>query len=326
MENFPLITIRDLHVHFYTRHGIIHALNGVNLSIREGEATSIVGESGCGKTMTALSILRLVPGPVGKIVQGEIKFEGKNILTLSEKEMRRVRGNKISIIFQDPMTSLNPVFTVRNQLAEIFYLHWKALTKKEIRDRCMQMLKLVEMPMPEIRLNQYPHELSGGMRQRVMIASALACNPKILIADEPTTALDVTIQAQILELMHKLMEESNTAVILITHNLALVAEHMKRVIVMYAGQVVEKGPVDEVIDHPFHPYTKGLFRSIPRMSDDFSEMKRKLYEIPGVVPSLTSPPVRCIFFPRCSRRMKICEQEVPEMKDVGLDHHVWCWL
>lgn len=326
MEDQALLSIRNLHVHFYTGQGIVRAVNGVNLSIHPGDAVGIVGESGCGKTMTALSILRLVPGPMGRIVEGEIRFDGKDILALPEAAMRKIRGNQISMIFQDPMTSLNPVFTVGNQLAEVFRLHWKRLTKKEIRDRCVELLKVVEISMPEQRIQQYPFELSGGIRQRVMVASALACNPKILIADEPTTALDVTIQAQILELIHKLMVESKTAVILITHNLGLVAENTKRVIVMYAGKVVEQGPVDEMIDHPLHPYTQGLFRSIPRMAKDFSEMKERLLEIPGVVPSLTALPEGCTFGPRCSRRVEICEQKNPEMKEVGPDHHVWCWL
>ena len=298
----------------------------MNLSVSEGEALGIVGESGCGKTMTALSILRLVPGPMGKIVQGEIQFDGKDILKLPEKVMRKVRGNQISMIFQDPMTSLNPVYTIGNQMGEVFRLHWKRLKNKEIRDRCVELLKLVEIPIPERRFFQYPHELSGGMRQRVMIALALACNPKILIADEPTTALDVTIQAQILELIHKLKEESNTAVILITHNLGLMAENTKQVILMYAGKAVEYGPVDDVIDHPYHPYTQGLFRSIPRMTKNFREMKQKLHEIPGVVPNLIDLPKGCVFAPRCSRRMEVCDEKEPEKKEVGPGHHAWCWL
>ncbi len=326
MEKQPLLSIRNLHVQFDTGQGIVHAVNGVDLSIRQGDAIGIVGESGCGKTMTALSVLRLVPGPLGRIVHGEIIFDGKDILALPESTMRKIRGNQISMIFQDPMTSLNPVYTVGNQLAEVFRLHWRKLTNREIRDRCVELLKLVEIPMPERRARQYPHELSGGMRQRVMIASALACNPKVLIADEPTTALDVTIQAQVIELIHKLMKESNTAVILITHNLGLVAENTKRVIVMYAGKVVEEGRVDDVIEHPFHPYTQGLFYSIPRMTKDFIEMKQKLHEIPGVVPNLIRLPKGCAFEPRCSKRMGICEQKDPEKKEVGLGHHAWCWL
>jgi oligopeptide/dipeptide ABC transporter ATP-binding protein len=298
----------------------------MNLSIRQGEAVGIVGESGCGKTMTALSILRLVPGPSGRIVQGEIEFDGKDILKLPEEAMRRIRGNQISMIFQDPMTSLNPVYTIGNQMAEVFRLHWKRLKNKEIRDRCMELLKLVEIPMSERRIYQYPHELSGGMRQRVMIAMALACNPKILIADEPTTALDVTIQAQILELIHKLKEESNTAVILITHNLGLMAENTNQVILMYAGKAVEYGLVDDVIDHPFHPYTQGLFHSISRMTKNFSEIKQKLHEIQGVVPHLIHLPKGCTFTPRCPRRMEVCEQKEPEKKEIGPNHYAWCWL
>jgi oligopeptide/dipeptide ABC transporter ATP-binding protein len=326
MENQALLTIRNLHVHFHTAQGIVRAVNGVDLSIYQGDAVGIVGESGCGKTMTALSILGLVPGPLGRIVEGEIKFDGKNLLTLPKSTMRKIRGNQISMIFQDPMISLNPVFTIGSQLAEVFRLHWKKLTRKEIRDRCVELLKLVEIPIPERRIKQYPFELSGGMRQRVMIASSLACNPKILIADEPTTALDVTIQAQILDLMHNLMKESKTAVILITHNLGLVAENTNRVVVMYAGRIVEQGPVDDVIDHPLHPYTQGLFSSIPRMTKDFADMKERLHEIPGIVPSLTALPEGCTFGPRCSRRMQICGEKNPEMKEVGPGHCVWCWL
>ncbi len=326
MKEDYILSIKDLHVHFNTIQGIVRAVNGMNLSICKGEAVGIVGESGCGKTMTALSILRLVPGPLGRIVQGEIKFDGKDLLSLPEKEMRKIRGSQISMIFQDPMTSLNPCYTVGNQLAEVFRLHRKELANKKIHDHSVELLKLVEIPMPELRIRQYPHELSGGMRQRVMIASALACNPEILIADEPTTALDVTIQAQILELIHKLREESKTAVILITHNLGLMAENVERVLVMYMGKVVEQGRVDDVINHPFHPYTKGLFRSIPRMTKYFTEMKQKLYEIPGVVPSLIALPQGCAFAPRCLQRMEICEQRQPEMVEVGANHSVWCWL
>jgi len=325
MENRVLLSVRDLHVHFHTRQGIVQAVNGVNISIRQRDAVGIVGESGCGKTMTALSILRLVPGPSGRIVQGEIKFDGKDILKLPEADIRQIRGNQISMIFQDPMTSLNPVYTIGNQMAEVFHLHSKGLKNKEIRDRCVELLKLVEIPMPEQRIYQYPHELSGGMRQRVMIALALACKPKLLIADEPTTAVDVTIQAQIIELISKLKEESNTAVILITHNLGLMAENTNQVIMMYAGKVVENGAVDDVIDHPFHPYAQGLINSIPRMGKNFSEMKQKLHEIPGVVPRLINLPKGCIFAPRCPRRMEICEQKEPEKKEIGPNHHAWCW-
>jgi peptide/nickel transport system ATP-binding protein len=326
MGNQPLLSIRNLHVHFYKENGIIRAVNGVNLSIHEGDVVGIVGESGCGKTVTALSILRLVPTPMGRIVEGEIRFDGRDILALPETAMQKIRGNAISMIFQDPMTSLNPVFTVGNQLAEVFRLHWKKLTSKKIRNHCIDLLRLVEIPVPERRVEQYPFELSGGMRQRVMIASAIACNPKVLIADEPTTALDVTIQAQILDLIHKLIEEKKTAVILITHNLGLVAENTKRVIVMYAGKIVEQGSVDNVIDHPFHPYTQGLFRSIPRMTKEFAEIKQKLPEITGVVPNLAALPEGCTFAPRCSRQMEVCKQKVPEMTEVSPDHYVWCWL
>jgi oligopeptide/dipeptide ABC transporter ATP-binding protein len=268
----------------------------------------------------------LIPKPSGRIVRGEIEFDGKNLLNLPEPEMRIIRGNQISMIFQDPMTSLNPCYSIGNQLGEVFRLHRKELKRDEIRDRCEELLKMVEIPVPELRLKQYPHELSGGMRQRVMIASAIACRPRILIADEPTTALDVTIQAQILELIHKLKEESNTSVLLITHNLGLMSENADRVMVMYAGRIVEQGPVDEVIHHPVHPYTQGLFRSIPRMTKDFKEMKQQLIEIPGVVPSLRALPQGCAFAARCSKRRAFCEQQEPERVEVGPHHDVWCAL
>jgi oligopeptide/dipeptide ABC transporter ATP-binding protein len=321
-----ILSIKNLHVHFRTIQGTVRAVNGVNLSIRKGSAVGVVGESGCGKTLTALSILRLVPGPLGKIVQGKINFKGINLLALPEKEIRKIRGNSISMIFQDPMTSLDPCYSVGNQLAEVFRLHRKELNSREIRDHSVELLKLVEIPMPELRIHQYPHELSGGMRQRVMIASALACKPEILLADEPTTAVDVTIQAQILDLIRRLREESQTSVILITHNLGLMAENVDQVVIMYAGRVVEQGSVDEVIDHYFHPYTKGLFRSIPRMTKNFKEMKQKLHEIRGVVPSLFALPKGCPFAPRCPRKKGICEREEPKMIEVGANHYVWCWL
>jgi peptide/nickel transport system ATP-binding protein len=326
MEHHPLLCIRDLHVHFLTSRGTVRAVNGVHFTVGEGETIGIVGESGCGKTATGLSILRLIPKPAGRIARGEIEFEGKNLLTLPEAEMRKIRGNQISMIFQDPMTSLNPCYSIGNQLGEVFRLHRKELRRDEVMDRCEELLKLVEIPMPELRLMQYPHELSGGMRQRVMIASAIACRPRILIADEPTTALDVTIQAQILELIHKLREEANTSILLITHNLGLMAENADRVVVMYAGRIVEQGPVDQVIHHAFHPYTQGLFRSIPRMTENFKEMKQRLIEIPGVVPSLRALPQGCTFAPRCSKRRAICEQQEPEKVEVGPHHDVWCVL
>ncbi len=324
-ESGNILEIKDLHVHFFVPGGIVQAVNGVNIELREGEAVGIVGESGCGKTMTALSILRLVPKPAGRIPRGEIRFAGEDLRALPEKEMRRIRGNQISMIFQDPMTSLNPCYTVGNHLNEVFRLHRRELARKEIWDRCVELLKLVEIPGPELRLRQYPHELSGGMRQRVMIALALACKPKILIADEPTTALDVTVQAQILELIHNLREESKTAVLLITHNLGLMAENAERVIVMYTGKIVEEGPVDEMTAHPVHPYTQGLFRSIPRMTKDFREMKQRLQEISGVVPSLQTLPAGCTFGPRCPRRRAVCGEKVPERVPAGPGHYVWCW-
>ncbi len=326
MNHVDLLHIKNLHVHFQTERGTIRAVNGVDLTVRKGETIGIVGESGCGKTMTALSVLRLIPEPAGRITGGEIEFDGRNLLALPDQEMRRIRGNQISMIFQDPMTSLNPCYSIGDQLGEVFRLHRKELRRSQVREQCVELLRLVEIPMPELRLRQYPHELSGGMRQRVMVASAIACRPKILIADEPTTALDVTIQAQILDLIHKLKEESGTSVMLITHNLGLMAENADRVFVMYAGRIVEQGPVDEVVEHGIHPYTQGLFRSIPRMTKNFVEMKERLSEIPGVVPSLVALPRGCIFAPRCRKQSPACEEQVPEPIEVSPNHRVWCRL
>lgn len=320
----PLLKINNLKTYFFTSEGISRAADGVGFSLGGSETIGVVGESGSGKTVSALSILRLIPDPPGKIVDGEILFEGTDLLKLPQAEMREIRGNKISMIFQEPMTSLNPVFTIGNQISEAIMLH-QGLGKKDALEKCVGMLQLVRMPSPEQRAHEYPYQLSGGMRQRAMIAMALSCNPKILIADEPTTALDVTIQAQILELMNKLKEEMGTAIIMITHNLGVIAEMSKRVVVMYAGKIQEEGTVDAIFYHPQHPYTRGLLETIPRIDQDIRPGKN-LPEIPGMIPSLCSLPQGCPFHPRCSCLMDICFQQEPELREIGDGHLCRCWL
>ncbi len=320
-----LLNISNLQTYFYTEDGVSKAVDGVDYYVRKGETLGVVGESGCGKSVTALSIMRLIPQPPGKIAGGEITFEGRSLLDLSPDEMRKIRGNKISMIFQEPMTSLNPVFTIGNQIAEAIQLH-QGLSKKSALDRAIDMLKLVGIPSPEQRVKEYPHQLSGGMRQRAMIAMALSCNPSLLIADEPTTALDVTIQAQILDLMTSLKEEFNTSIILITHDLGVVAESVARVVVMYAGKIVEEADVYHIFENPLHPYTVGLLRSIPRL-DLTATKKERLQEIPGAVPIPSQLPTGCLFHPRCPRVMDICRQELPALKpSQEADHAVRCWL
>jgi oligopeptide/dipeptide ABC transporter ATP-binding protein len=301
-----LLEIRNLQTHFQTRPGLVRAVDGVSLHVDRGELLGLVGESGCGKSITALSILRLI-SPPGRIAGGEILFDGKNLLTLSEREMREIRGNEIAMIFQDPMTSLNPVFTVGEQIAEALRLHRK-LSRKDARLAAIYAMKEVAIPDPSRRVDDYPHQLSGGMRQRVMIAMALACDPKLLIADEPTTALDVTIQAQILELLNDLRRTRELGVLLITHDLGVVAEVADRVAVMYTGRIVEESPVEELFDTPKHPYTEGLLRSVPKLTADRIERITRLQTIEGVVPKPTSLPVGCHFSPRCSYRMPRCEE------------------
>ncbi len=323
----PLVEVKDLHTEFHTEDGLVKAVDGVNLHIGRGETLGVVGESGCGKSVTALSIMRLIPWPPGRIASGDIRFEGRDVLKLPEDEMRKIRGNEISMIFQEPMTSLNPVFTVGEQIAETVELH-QGLKRKEAMDKAVEMFKLVGIPLPERRVKEYPHQLSGGMRQRVMIAMALSCNPKLLIADEPTTALDVTIQAQILELMKKLKQELGMAIMLITHDLGVVAEMTERVVVMYAGKVVEEAPVRELYKHPLHPYTQGLLRSIPRLNAP----KERLHVIEGVVPSLMNLPPGCRFAGRCPHAFDKCRREQPSLRVVkgndgdGSRHAVSCWL
>ncbi|MCW5737915.1 MAG: ABC transporter ATP-binding protein [Enhydrobacter sp.] len=322
-----LLEVEDLGTWFYTRQGIVKAVDGVNFGVASGETLGIVGESGCGKSMTALSLMRLIPDPPGRIVSGSIKLGGKDLLKLSQEEMRKVRGNEISMIFQEPMTSLNPVMTIGKQISEALILH-RDMDKKAAWKRSVEMLDLVKIPEAAQRAKEYPHQLSGGMRQRAMIAMALACNPKVLIADEPTTALDVTIQAQILELIVELQREFGAAVILITHDLGVVAETARRVIVMYAGRKVEEAEVGELFARPMHPYTVGLMASIPRL-DLLRGADRvatdRLQEIPGIVPPLFALPEGCAFAPRCPKADDLCRRERPSYEQKQPGHWAACW-
>ena len=320
-----ILDIRDLKTFFYTYDGVVKAVDGVSYQLNAGEPLGIVGESGCGKSVSALSILRLIPDPPGRIVDGQIYFKETNLLELANDRMREIRGNRISMIFQEPMTSLNPVFTVGDQIAEAFRLH-QGMKRHEAREKSIDALRLVNIPSPEKCVSQYPHELSGGMRQRAMIARALGCNPEILIADEPTTALDVTIQAQIIDLMLQLKEELGTAIILITHDLGIIAETVKRVIVMYAGKIVEEAPTRAIFKTPLHPYTQGLLQSIPRLGDKVRLGRVRLEEIPGVVPSLYELPPGCRFSTRCRHTMEICRQREPELDEIEEGHFCRCWL
>jgi peptide/nickel transport system ATP-binding protein/oligopeptide transport system ATP-binding protein len=290
-----------------------------------GETVWLVGESGCGKSVTALSIMRLIKNPPGKIVEGSILFEGADLLKLSERKMQSIRGARISMIFQEPMTSLNPVYTIGHQIAEMFAIHHR-LNKKESRDRAVATLRQVQMPSPVKRADEFPHQLSGGMRQRAMIAMAMACNPKILIADEPTTALDVTIQAQILDLMLKLKEGFGAAVLIITHDLGVVAQIAQRIVVMYAGRVVEEGTTRDIFENPRHPYTRGLLRSVPRLGERSRKGRSRLMEISGIVPSLYDLPQGCSFHPRCRHVMDICREQPPKFFDLGGIHRMRCYL
>ena len=317
----PLLSVRDLKTYFFTIDGITRAVDGVSLDVHPGETLGIVGESGCGKSVTALSIMRLLPPRLARTVNGSVMFENRDLVTLDEAEMRRLRGNRLAMIFQEPMTSLNPVLTVGHQIAESVRIHTGA-SASAARVRATEMLRLVKIPDAERRLDDYPHQFSGGMRQRVMIATALACNPTLLIADEPTTALDVTIQAQILDLMLELKERTGAAVILITHNLGIVAETCRRVIVMYAGRKIEEAATGEQFDRPAHPYTRGLMASIPRLKA--KNRKRRLAEIPGIVPSLREPTEGCAFAPRCAYAVERCRVEAPELRTIGGGHVVAC--
>ena len=310
-KNGHLLEVNDLRTYFDTEDGVVKAVDGISFLLRRGETLGIVGESGSGKSVTNLSIIRLVPDPPGKIVSGEVIFDGQDILLLPRDEVRKIRGCRIAMIFQDPMTSLNPVFTVGEQIAEALRLHRK-LSKKEARRAAIEAMREVAIPDPSRRVDDYPHQLSGGMRQRVMIAMALACDPKLLIADEPTTALDVTIQAQILELLDELRKQRDLAVLLITHDLGVVAEVADRVAVMYTGRIVEESPVDELFARPKHPYTEGLLRSVPKLTSEHVARKERLETIEGTVPRPTDLPPGCHFAPRCSHRMPRCtEGEIP---------------
>ena len=321
----PLLQVEALKTYFYTLEGIAKAVDDVSFSLDTGETLGLVGESGCGKSVTALSLMRLIPEPPGRIVDGKVDFDGLNLLELSGPEMRRIRGKRISMIFQEPMTSLNPVFTIGGQISEMFVLHQK-LSKRESWDRAIDMLRRVQIPSPEKRVHEYPHQLSGGMRQRAMIAMALSCNPEILIADEPTTALDVTIQAQMIDLMVQLKEDFDAAIILITHDLGVVAEIAQRIEIMYAGQVVEEAQTISVFEDPKHPYTQGLLKSIPRLGERARGGRARLQEISGTVPSLYELPSGCSFYPRCRQAMTLCRDRVPELVDLGGAHRVRCWL
>lgn len=324
MENNNILEIKNLKTQFFTEAGIVRAVDGISLTVKRGEVLGIVGESGCGKSVTSLSIMRLL-SPPGRIVAGEIIFDDENLITLSEAAMRNVRGNRISMIFQQPQSSLNPVFRIGDQLTEVLHIH-QDISKDEAETRAIELLRMVGIPEPETRIKAYPHELSGGMAQRVMIAMALACVPEMLIADEPTTALDVTIQAQILDLMRNLRTKMDTAIILITHDLGVVAEMCDRVDVMYAGRIVEKAPVVELFNNPKHPYTAALIGSTPVLG----QAEKDLVTIPGSVPNLIDLPPGCKFAPRCQARiennLEKCTESEPELKQIGTNHWTRCWL
>jgi oligopeptide/dipeptide ABC transporter ATP-binding protein len=320
----PILTVNGLKTYFFTDGGVVKSVDGVNLVVEEGETVGIVGESGCGKSVTSLSIMRLFASPPGRIVEGSIEFQGLDLVQVPEAKMRAIRGNEISMIFQEPMTSLNPVFTIGDQIRETLRQHTK-LSRRSAMSRAIELLKQVGIPRPDQIVKEYPHQLSGGMRQRVMIAMAMACKPKLLIADEPTTALDVTIQAQILDLMRDIQEQSGTSIILITHDLGVVAEMCSKVIVMYAGRVVEETDVVSLFANPRHPYTQGLLESIPQMD----ERRPRLASIPGNVPTPREMPDGCKFAPRCRHATDLCRQQEPLLKQVSDEqkaHSVRCWL
>ena len=319
-----VLDVKNLQTVFFTNSGLFRAVDDVSFSVRRGETLAIVGESGCGKSVSALSIMRLVPDPPGRIVGGTVTLEGTDLLGISEAEMRRIRGNRISMIFQEPMTSLNPVMRIGDQITEVVQLH-RSMTNKEAWAQAVEMLRLVRIPEPERRAHEYPHQLSGGMRQRAMIAMALACRPALLIADEPTTALDVTIQAQILALIVDLQKKLGTGLILITHDLGVVAQTAQRVIVMYAGKKVEEASVEALFENPRHPYTRGLMASMPAVISLGAKEDVRLNEIPGMVPSLTNLPPGCAFAPRCPLAIDRCRTEYPPLEDFGDDHFAACW-
>jgi peptide/nickel transport system ATP-binding protein len=325
MADQRLLEVKNLKTYFFTDEGVVRAVDGVDLYIKQGETLGVVGESGCGKSVTALSIMKLIPQPPGKIVEGEMNYNGINLVDLPASRMRKIRGKEISMIFQEPMTSLNPVFTCGEQIAEALRLH-EGLGRREAMDKTVEMLKVVHIPNAERRVKEYPHQLSGGMRQRIMIAMALSCNPKLLIADEPTTALDVTIQAQILDLLNELKAKLRMAVMLITHDMGVIAETAQRVVVMYAAKVAEEAPVGELFKEPLHPYTQGLLRSIPRIDLAATE-RRRLETIPGTVPTLRGEIAPgCRFAPRCPFVKSVCTEKDPVIKEVKPGHKVSCWL
>lgn len=317
-----LLEVRDLKTYFRTSRGVVKAVDGVSYDVGEGETVALVGESGCGKTVSALSIMQLVPKPQGSIVGGEIRFGGRDLLTLNGEEMRRVRGAEIAMVFQEPMTSLNPVLTIGRQITEALEAH-KPVSKKEGKGHALELLRLVGIPDPEHRLSEYPHQLSGGMRQRIMIAMALSCNPKLILADEPTTALDVTTQAQILELMRDLSQKFGVAMMIITHNLGVVARYAIRVNIMYAGKVIESGTAQEIYQNPRHPYTLGLLRSVPRLDQP---RKARLDPIQGQPPDLWNLPQGCSFRPRCKFAVETCVHEAPPLREVEGHHGSACWV
>ena len=320
-----LLDVKNLKTYFFTDEGVVRAVDGVDLYIEKGETLGVVGESGCGKSVTALSIMKLIPQPPGRIVEGEINYNGTDLVTLPANRMRKIRGKEISMIFQEPMTSLNPVFTVGEQIAEAIRLH-EGLGRREAMAKTVDMLKLVHIPNADRRVKEYPHQLSGGMRQRIMIAMALSCNPNLLIADEPTTALDVTIQAQILDLLNELKSKLRMAVMLITHDMGVIAETAQRVVVMYAAKVAEEAPVGDLFKEPLHPYTQGLLRSIPRI-DLAATARRRLETIPGTVPTLRGEIAPgCRFAPRCPFVKSVCTEKDPVLKEVKPGHKVSCWL
>lgn len=320
-----LLEVRNLQTYFITYEGLAKAVDEASFWVDSGEAVGIVGESGCGKSVMARSILRLIPDPPGRIVGGEILFGGVNVLSLSEKEMQEIRGNKISMVFQEPMTSLNAVLTVGDQLSEVFRLHQKG-SKKEALEKSIDMLRMVGIPSPESRVMEYPFQMSGGMRQRVMIAMALACRPSIILADEPTTALDVTIQAQVLELIKDLQTSLGTSMVLITHDLGVIAETVRRVYVMYTGKIVEQAEVEDIFDDPLHPYTRGLMESIPSLEGGEDKYTERLREIPGTVPDLCALPTGCSFYPRCPQAKAVCRKEAPPMIEASRSHLARCWF
>ncbi len=321
MSSDPLLEIENLCTFFHTEDNIVKSVRNVDLSIHKGETLALVGESGCGKSVTALSVMRLIPTPPGKFESGSILFNGQDLLKASEAELQSIRGNEVSMIFQEPMTSLNPIFTVGAQIIEAICLH-QDKTESQARDLALKVLHQVAIPSPEIRINQYPHELSGGMKQRVMIAMAVVCRPALLIADEPTTALDVTIQAQILDLLDQLRKETQMAILLITHNLGIVAQYADRVIVMYSGEIVESAPVGELFASPSHPYTQGLLNSLPK-----DDPCTRLETIPGSVPHPAYLPLGCAFHPRCKEKMDLCAEKLPPLGPINTigTHHVACW-